>query len=110
MTNPRTTPASIGPTDDGSQLRIEWEDGHESAYPPRNLRMACPCAGCVDELTGRRILTEAMVENGVYPTAIEYVGRYALQFFWSDGHSTGFYPFDFLRALCRCSICSEAKP
>ncbi len=68
--------------------------------------MACPCAACVDELTGRRILTEEMVDEGVYPTAIEYVGRYALQFFWSDGHSTGFYPYDFLRNLCSCPVCT----
>ena len=111
MANPRTTPAHIGPDEDGSALRIEWEDGHESVYRPRDLRMACPCARCVEEFTGRRILTEEMVEEGVYPTAIEYVGKYALQFFWSDGHSTGFYPYDFLRGLCDCLICSsESEP
>ena len=36
-------------------------------------------------------------DEGVYPTAIHYVGRYALQFVWSDGHSTGIYPFEYLR-------------
>ena len=107
MADPRTTPAHIGPDDDGSALRIEWEDGHESVYRPRDLRMVCPCARCVEEGTGRRILTEEMVEEGVYPTAIEYVGKYALQFFWSDGHRTGIYPYDFLRGLCDCSICSS---
>ena len=109
MASPSTTPANIGPTADGSALRIEWQDRHESIYRPRDLRMACPCAGCVDELTGRRILTEAMVEEGVYPTAIEYVGRYALQFFWSDGHNTGYYPYDFLRRLCDCSSCKPPR-
>ena len=105
MANPRTTPAHIGPTEDGSALRIEWEDGHESVYRPRDLRMACPCARCVEELTRRRILTEEMIEEGVYPTTIEYVGRYALRFFWSDSHNTGIYPYDLLRSLCRCPIC-----
>ena len=61
--------------------------------------MNCPCAGCVDEMTGVRMLTEAMVPEGVYPLAIEYVGRYALQFYWSDGHSTGIYSFELLRRL-----------
>lgn len=105
MASPRTTPMHIGPTEDGYALRIEWEDGHESVYRPRGLRMACPCAKCVDEFTGRQIITEEMVDEDVYPTTIEYVGRYALQFFWSDGHNTGFYPYDLLRALCGCSIC-----
>jgi len=106
MATPQDTPAHIGPTEDGTALRIEWEDGHRSTYIPRQLRMACPCAGCVDEMTGRRTLTEAMVPEAIYPTSIEYVGRYALQFHWSDGHNTGFYPFDMLRRICPCSDCS----
>ena len=96
---PRATPREIGPTEDGTALRIRWEDGGESVLAPRALRVRCPCAACVDELTGRRILRPEDVPEDVYPTAIHYVGRYALQFVWSDGHETGFYPFDYLRAL-----------
>jgi DUF971 family protein len=50
-------------------------------------------------MTGRRILRPEMVPANVHPTAIHYVGRYALQFIWSDGHDTGFYPYDFLRRI-----------
>ena len=52
-------------------------------------------------------LTEAMVPSTVYPKEIHYVGRYALQFLWSDGHDTGLYSFDLLRGLCRCDACSQ---
>ena len=106
---PEITARDIGPTEDGSALRILWEDDHESVYVPRDLRMSCPCAGCVDETSGRRTLTEAMVPSTVYPKEIQYVGRYALQFLWSDGHDTGLYSFDLLRGLCRCDACSQ-KP
>jgi DUF971 family protein len=106
MAAPENQPTEIAPTEDGTALRISWGDGHESIYAPRRLRMLCPCAGCVDEMTGVRILTEAMVPAEVYPTAIHYVGRYALQFVWSDGHSTGFYTFELLRAACDCSDCA----
>lgn len=99
MTDPRTRPREIGPTPDGARLAIEWGDGVRSEYPPRALRLRCPCARCVDEMTGIRILTPEQVPEGIYPTAIHYVGRYALKFVWSDGHDTGIYPFDFLRAL-----------
>ncbi len=99
MAAPRHTPSDIGPTADGSRLRILWEDGHESEFLPRRLRLMCPCAGCVDEMTGVRTLTPEMVSENVYPTAIHYIGRYALQFMWSDGHSTGLYPFEYLRRL-----------
>ena len=96
---PEITPEAIGPTPAGTQLRIEWRDGVESVYTPRELRLKCPCAGCVDEMTGERILVPSMVPEGVYPEAIHYVGRYALRFVWSDGHSTGIYPFEYLRSL-----------
>ncbi|TVP53728.1 MAG: DUF971 domain-containing protein [Gemmatimonadales bacterium] len=102
-----TAPAEIGPNADGTALVIEWKDGHRSTFPPRLLRLSCPCAGCVDEMTGQRILREADVSSDVYPRAIEYVGRYALQFEWSDGHRTGIYPFEFLRRLCPCPDCSD---
>lgn len=96
---PRTDPEHIGPTDDGTRLRIEWKDGEVAEYVPRELRMACPCAQCVDEMTGVRTLRPDSVSENVYPAAIHYVGRYALQFQWSDGHATGIYPYDYLRRL-----------
>ena len=99
MADPRYRPRDIGPTEDAARLRITWEDGAVSEFEPRLLRLRCPCAGCVDEMTGIRTLRPDSVPEGVYPQAIHYVGRYALQFIWSDGHSTGFYPFDMLRRL-----------
>lgn len=97
--DPKFEPAEIGPTEDGSRLRIEWKDGVTSEYVPRYLRLLCPCAGCVDEMSGVRTLTPEMIDEGVYPTAIHYVGRYAIQCVWSDGHSTGFYTFEYLRGI-----------
>jgi len=95
----RYLPKDVGPTADGSRLRIRWHDGAVSEYAPWLLRMRCPCARCVDEMTGIRTLTPDSVAPEVYPLAIEYVGRYALRFDWSDGHGTGIYPFDYLRRL-----------
>ena len=50
-------------------------------------------------MTGIRTLRPESVPADVYPEAIHYVGRYALQFVWSDGHDTGFYTFELLRRL-----------
>ena len=97
--DPRTTPVEVGPSADETKLRIEWKDGVASEFVPRYLRLLCPCAGCVDEMTGIRTLRPEMVDEHVYPVAIHYVGRYALQLVWSDGHDTGFYTFDYLRRL-----------
>jgi DUF971 family protein len=105
MKKAEITPQHIGPTADGRALQIVWADGHESVYEPRYLRLLCPCAGCVDEFTGRPLLRPETVPQDVYPTAINYVGRYALQFVWSDGHDTGIYSFETLRDVCPCAEC-----
>jgi DUF971 family protein len=92
-------PEEIGPSEDGRRLRILWEDGQLSELEPRLLRLLCPCAGCVDERSGSRMLTPGMIPEDVSPLAIHPVGRYALQFVWSDGHRTGIYPFEYLRRI-----------
>lgn len=93
------TPSQVTPTEDGARLRIRWADGAVTEYLPRDLRLKCPCAGCVEEMTGRPLLDPASVPAEVYPLEIRYVGRYALQIDWSDGHGTGIYAFDLLRRL-----------
>ncbi|MDH3214330.1 MAG: DUF971 domain-containing protein [Myxococcales bacterium] len=81
------------------ELAIDWSDGVESLYDVRDLRLACGCATCVDEWTGEGRLDPASVPDDVHPLRIERVGRYAIQIDWSDGHSTGIYPFRRLRTL-----------
>jgi len=88
-------------------VKIEWQDGHVSVYPARELRLACPCAGCVDETTGRRRLDESHVAQDARPLKVDLVGRYAISIAWSDGHATGIYAFDRLRAMCSC--CQKAE-
>ena len=83
-------------------VKIVWQDAHVSVYPARELRLACPCAGCVDEVSGQRRLVAASVPQDVHPLKIDVVGRYAIAIHWSDGHNTGIYAFDRLRKLCPC--------
>jgi ATP-binding protein involved in chromosome partitioning len=105
--DPRTTPLRVEPTEDGERLRIAWADSHTSEYKPRDLRLACRCAACIEETTGRPILDPGRVPASVYPLEIRYVGRYALHFSWSDGHATGIYPFELLRSICPCPDCTR---
>jgi DUF971 family protein len=109
MVTDRIAPLEIAPTDDEQRLRVRWRDGHTSEFDPRFLRLRCPCAGCVEEMTGRPLLRPETVPADVYPLAIRYVGRYALQFDWSDGHRTGIYPFDQLRRICPCAECAAER-
>lgn len=96
--DPRTTPTKI--SQHGSrELAIEWADGVSSLYDVRKLRLACGCATCIDEWTGENRLDPNSVPEAVSPVRIESVGRYAIQIEWSDGHSSGIYPFRRLRQL-----------
>jgi len=84
---------------DARTLAIAWADGAESRFDVRTLRLACGCAQCVDEWTGQDLLAPESVPEDVSPLRIQPVGRYAIQIDWSDGHSTGIYPFERLRRL-----------
>lgn len=80
-------------------LELEWPDAATPAwYPARALRLACPCAACVDEMSGRPILDPATVPADVAPSGVELVGAYGLKVRWSDGHGTGIYTFQALHA------------
>src|SRR3989338_8558443 len=91
-----------------NEFLINWLDGHRSLYGVRALRCLCPCAQCVDELTGKRILDSDKIPADLSFQKVETIGLYALRFLWSDGHSTGIYSFDWLRAACPCSKCSQS--
>src|SRR5438128_2315842 len=82
-----------------SEITIAWSDGKESLYNATDLRRKCPCAGCVNEWTGERMLKPESVTEGLSFTNIAIVGRYALNFNFSDRHETGIYSFKYLRQL-----------
>ena len=81
-------------------VRIVWADGRECSYQAAELRRACPCAQCVNEWTGEKVLNPASISDELTVEGVEIVGRYALNFRWGDGHQTGIYSFRLLRELC----------
>jgi len=92
----RLTPYRITRSDAG--LAIEWEQATPATFhPARALRLACPCAECVEEMSGRPLLRPETVPLDVAPRSVQLVGTYGLRIVWSDGHSTGIYTFDALR-------------
>ena len=81
------------------EISIVWSDEAETSYRAPNLRRACPCAGCVNEWTGEKMLRDENVAEDLSFSHITVVGRYALNFHFSDGHETGIYSFAYLRKL-----------
>ncbi len=84
---------------DPRTLSILWEDAHRDDFDVRDLRLACHCALCVEEMSGRKLLDPKTIRSDVSPRQIVSIGNYAIQFDWSDGHNSGIYSFNDLRAL-----------
>ena len=91
-----TTPRVITRSDP-SQVRIEWSDGHETVYSAQQLRAMCPCARCVDEMSGVRTHDPASVPPDLTQKDLTMVGNYAISLQFSDTHNTGIFPFAMLR-------------
>ncbi len=89
-------PEAIDVVADGA-LRILWRGGPEVTIPAVRLRDLCPCAECVEEGTGRKLLDPSSIPTDIRPVEIAAVGNYAVQIQWSDGHSTGIYSWRTLR-------------
>jgi len=90
----------------GEMVSVNFEDGHLGKYLARSLRLNCACAECIEEWTGKRLLDPFTVEANIVAEDYLLVGKYAVQFLWSDGHFTGIFPFEVLRKLCECEVCS----
>jgi len=80
-------------------LEVGWNDGSVQRIAFKTLRSLCPCAGCVDELTGIRILDIDAIPADIAPSQIELCGNYALRVEWNDGHSTGLYTWQRLAEI-----------
>ncbi len=96
--SPLLMPTALGKTAQGS-LVVLWNDGHRSEFAPRPLRLHCPCAACVNEWSGEKMLNDASVPQQIRPLRFFSVGRYAMGIQWSDGHATGIFSYDYLRRL-----------
>jgi len=77
-------------------LEVSWEDGRFLDIGLGDLREICPCADC----RGRRERGErAATTDGVSALSAELHGNWGIAIQWSDGHETGIYGWEMLRAL-----------
>jgi DUF971 family protein len=86
-------------------LQITWQDGHVSQYDFDVLRRHCPCAECRASEQG--VLAVGVAPDKLKdakgdiaaPAAVKFVGSYAINIQFADGHGTGIYTWPYLRDL-----------
>jgi DUF971 family protein len=79
-------------------LVVKWKDGSTSEIPWVRLREACPCAECAN-LHGTADPLRLKLAPNTQLISVDYVGNYAIQPRWGDGHSAGLFSWNYLREL-----------
>ena len=90
---------SISVDHDDERITLRWADGKTVSVANRELRASCRCAHCINEFSGEQIADPGAIPADIHPQEIRTVGNYALAITWSDGHSTGLFPYPAIEQL-----------
>ncbi len=82
-------------------ITLNFSDGKKLTARSYDLRINCPCALCVSEVTGEKLLDPAKIPADIVPKEAAPLGNYALSITWSDGHASGIYPYAMFEELSR---------
>ncbi len=78
-------------------LEIKFDNDDHFRLPFELLRVYSPSAEVRGHGSGQEILQAGKKDIGL--SKLEPVGNYALQLYFSDGHNTGIYSWDYLHEL-----------
>jgi DUF971 family protein len=76
---------------------VEFEDGAVASFTLVELRQHCPCAGCRNAREEGRPPYRGD-EASLRIDDAELTGAWGLRIVWQDGHGTGIFPWERLRA------------
>ena len=57
----------------------------------------------VSETTGKKLLQEETIQADIAPKKIIPLGNYAVGIEWNDGHASGIYPYNNIKAIVATS-------
>ena len=95
-------PQEMNVANEGQTLIIKWQDDVEHVISSFNVRYMCPCAHCVDEITGEKLVKEEHIPANVKILESTPVGRYGVRFSFDDpspGAGAGIFTFSLLRKI-----------
>ncbi|MCC6579160.1 MAG: DUF971 domain-containing protein [Phycisphaeraceae bacterium] len=87
-------------------LTVHWSDGKVSFFPVLHLRRNSPSADARamrEEMTNNPLTVlsgkPGPLASELTAVGMELVGNYAVKISFSDGHDTGIFSWDYLRAI-----------
>jgi len=89
-------PTNVELCDGSTALALTWPDCGTRLLEAETLRRASRAAS---EIRRRVDGIELVIPPGLYVSAVEPIGNYALRLSFSDGHDRGIYPWSYLREL-----------
>ncbi len=100
-------PAPVSLKGDAEALEIAWSDGVTHRLTWRMLRDSCPCAVCRVERekppqpapAGLLPVLSLAEAQPLRAARMRPVGNYAYAIEFTDGHNSGIYALEYLRAL-----------
>lgn len=79
------------------KLEVSFNDGSHYEFSCEFLRVHSPSAEVRGHGRGQEVLQTGKEQVGI--ERIEPIGRYAVKFYFDDGHNTGIYSWDYLHEL-----------
>ena len=89
-------PTNVELCDGSTALALTWPDCGTRLLEAETLRRASRAAS---EIRRQVDGIELVIPPGLYVSAVEPIGNYALRLSFSDGHDRGIYPWSYLREL-----------
>lgn len=77
-------------------IELIWPDGLQSWLSCLALRKSCACSHCTQAQRSGRV---SLIDADIRLDRVELSGVSGLQFFFTDGHYRGLYPWAYLREL-----------
>lgn len=97
LTSGSPTPQAITVHEQSRVLEIAFDDGAQFRIPFELLRVYSPSAEVQGHGPGQEVLQTGKRDVGI--NTIEPVGNYAIKPFFSDGHESGLYTWEYLYQL-----------
>ncbi|MDY7102377.1 MAG: DUF971 domain-containing protein [Actinomycetota bacterium] len=97
MSDDAVRPADITVKRD-EHVAIEFGDGRTFTYGLAELRQHCPCAHCRGRRDQGQLPWDPAHIDELRITDAELTGGWGIRLEWQDGHGTGIYPWEHLRA------------